>query len=234
MKHIIMLVILFSGIIVKSQTNYYRYDSQTGASEKIGYSEPATASQHQYSEYVPQYDLGLYAYGLAKKNAEFENHVKDIQNEINMASQAIYYLTKIDANAGNKLYSSMENYINKLRSTALDYSDYNIYQSVMMTFVNYKQLADSLYNDRIHQTNYSSQPISSHKEVKEEAGETITGIVSVYTCSPIVEEPSDDAKVLFRACKDEKVTLLYKVNNYCYRVSCGNIKGYLMRNFIKQ
>lgn len=231
MKNIMLGVALLCHLVGYCQTNYYRYDSRTGASEKIGYSEPANSQQ--YSSYTPPYDLRLYERALAKRNADYENHVADIQDEIQFAAQAIFNLTKVDVDAGNELSLNMKNYINKINSTPLDYSDFNVYQSVRQTFRSYRQNAEALYNERSHHVSYSTRQLSNSIETNEQMDDSYSGVVNVYTCSPIVEEPSDNAKELFRACKDERLTILYRVNKYYYCVKCGNIKGYILRNWIK-
>jgi lipopolysaccharide export LptBFGC system permease protein LptF len=230
MKHLIILLIVLTASRSYSQTNYYRYDSRTGTSEKVGYSEPASNSQLKFSEYIPPYDLNQYASVLAQRNQQYENHVTEIQNEINRTGQALYNLSRVDEDSYNKLSGKFNQYLKALSGTKLDYSDFDIYMKVKQDIYVYRQTADNLTNSA-----YTSSIKNTVQTNKEPEYDDITyqGTVGVYTCSPIVSQPHKDAPELFRLCDGQKITILYRVDRYYYCINYKQNKAYILRNWIK-
>lgn len=143
MKYVGLTIALIISIQSLAQTNYYRYDSKTGTSEKVGYSEPVN-NNNQFAPYVPRYDVNLYGELLREKQQKFERNHAALQELINDISEEINELDELAPESATALSNVVNEYLQRVAKQRPDYSDYNVYNSIRNTLLEYKNYAKKL------------------------------------------------------------------------------------------
>lgn len=144
MKYVGLTLALIISIQSLAQTNYYRYDSKTGTSEKVGYSEPV--NNNQFAPYVPRYDVNLYGEILREKQQKFERNHAALQELINDISEEINELDELAPESATALSNVVSEYLQRVAKQRPDYSNDNVYNSIRNTLVEYKNYAKRLKN----------------------------------------------------------------------------------------
>lgn len=133
MKNIIFLLLLLSiRSYGQDRTNYYRYNSSNGTSERIGYSEPERTSR--YNDYVGA-PVNDYVNVMMIKQNQYNNGSKAIQDQINRVTNILMKLSRINPDASNQINDRVNQVIEQMNKGKYDYSNPNVTNS----FLNYLQ-----------------------------------------------------------------------------------------------
>lgn len=137
---ICLLILMFSK--ARSQTNYYRYNSSNGTSEKVGYSEPANNTP-AFAPYRSTVDLGLYTRVGLEKQRRYDQNTQDVQNRINSIAKSIRLLQKLHEYIGGEENKRFGEFIIRLNNAGIDYGDNSSYQKVITVLQDYQEDVDN-------------------------------------------------------------------------------------------
>jgi hypothetical protein len=153
MKKLIFFPLLLLSICVFSQTDYYQYDPITGTYNKIGYSTPSNVGP-TYTPYINTNPTNAMVQVGILKQQQYENNLQNLQSLVNDLSYLINSITEYDSSFSVQAANNLDNYISRIKN--LDFSDENIYQSILANLNSFKEYLE-IHKDAIIKKYYKSQ-----------------------------------------------------------------------------
>jgi|GEM_PF-3115047 hypothetical protein len=140
MKKLLFLILIFLSSRAFSQTDYYQYDPNTGASTKVGYSRPSNEGV-TFSPYVETNPVNaMVAVGMYKQQ-QYNNNSRNIRSVINDISGLLSSINKYDPDFVTQATNNINDYISQINK--LDWTDENNYQSIMNNLASYKTYVEN-------------------------------------------------------------------------------------------
>jgi hypothetical protein len=184
---------------------------------------------------VMETDLDLLLKVNMQKEELFRERTTVVQNTINSIAEVLNRIKSFDSNYYSQQASYLRNFVVKINTTPIDYSDINQFNGVINSLTNYlSSLRQSLLNFE------ATKPIASQKETEtapsnDEDAHRPGEYIKALDYAPIYDIPDMiKGKKIYQVPENIKLEIIQKVRPNYYKVRVGNIVGYIWVGLISK
>ncbi len=237
MKLLFCITLVVCGSMSYGQTNYYRYDSRTGTSEKIGYSEPSN-SQPTFAPYQSKIDLNTYARVGMELQRRYDANVQQIQTLVNNIQSSLSEIAEYDYSFYSGTNDNLDKYLKSI--SRYDFGKNDVFNRVYNTlngFYNELQSNKRIIIDNYYKSKYQEEQkknANTNTDVRQTVDtrpSEMKGDVQVLDYAVIVDSPFSHTVVGYPI--NNQVHIIRKEESgYYYVKNSKNVIGYMSQSFI--